>query len=188
MGLVGVRRMGEAMENNSKLKEVLLYIASKDTSLTSSVKLNKILFFSDVEHLFRYGKTITGLTYRKQSFGPTPKGLVGVLKELENEGSAENTVKYGPSWTQRRYTRGLRPLRAVKDNVIPDIEKGTLDATIEWIKPLSSEEISAESHDFLGYKLAEENKEIHLGTVFVDSTPLSQEEMDYAKTLTPTIG
>src|SRR5438045_3058966 len=79
-----------AKYDEKKLGELMLYIARKSENheLFGSVKLNKILFFSDFAAYSRYGKAITGAEYRRLDLGPAPKRLVPVREKLEADRSA----------------------------------------------------------------------------------------------------
>ena len=66
-----------------------------DPADLGAVKLYKILWFADLEHYRRTGRTITGSTaYIKRQYGPVPRGVMSALETLEHEGkiatSSEN--------------------------------------------------------------------------------------------------
>ena len=72
---------------NEKYKTVVHYIidSCEDPLKLGSTKLNKILFYSDSYMFFNTGKSITNDEYIKRQFGPVPKNILNVLKELEDE-------------------------------------------------------------------------------------------------------
>ena len=75
---------------DSKFKELMLYIAKRsfDDPFYGATKLNKILFFSDFLAFKKFGKSITGQTYRKLDFGPAPARMQDVRDELIRDGDA----------------------------------------------------------------------------------------------------
>lgn len=83
--------------NKNKFKQLVHYIASKckDPDKLGSTKLNKILWYSDIESYRFTGKPITGEIYKKQGFGPVPHHILGVLDELQREEKiVVNDVKF----------------------------------------------------------------------------------------------
>lgn len=78
------------MENNpidsrpDKLRQLILLIsrASEGDSPFGSVKLNKILFFSDLTAYRRWGRTISGEEYQKLEHGPSPKRMKPLLDDM----------------------------------------------------------------------------------------------------------
>jgi Protein of unknown function (DUF4065) len=58
-----------------------------DPADLGDVKLYKILWFADLEHYRRTGRTLTGATaYTKRQYGPVPRGIMEALDTLEHEG------------------------------------------------------------------------------------------------------
>ncbi|PIQ70670.1 XRE family transcriptional regulator [Candidatus Saccharibacteria bacterium CG11_big_fil_rev_8_21_14_0_20_41_19] len=60
--------------NPEKLREVLLYILDKVGAKPNvgETVLYKLLYFIDFDYYEKYGQSITGLTYVRNHFGPTP--------------------------------------------------------------------------------------------------------------------
>jgi hypothetical protein len=78
----------ELTMSDNRLAALTHYIIWKcDPASLGKTKLNKILWFADVEQYRRTGRTITGATtYIKLQHGPVPKGMVSTLDALEREG------------------------------------------------------------------------------------------------------
>lgn len=74
--------------NMKKFEEAVHYICSNVTEQDQlgAVKLNKILYFSDMGSYAETGRSITGATYVKQFRGPVPTQVVPAIKFLEEEG------------------------------------------------------------------------------------------------------
>ena len=64
------------------------YVCHKasDPSVLGSVKLNKVLWYSDVVNYMVSGHAITGETYVKRQHGPVPKHVPGAIDELVRSG------------------------------------------------------------------------------------------------------
>jgi hypothetical protein len=69
----------------NRLATLVHYLIWKAGSL-GATKLNKILWFADLEHYRRTGRSITGATaYTKLQYGPVPKSIMQALATLEHE-------------------------------------------------------------------------------------------------------
>jgi uncharacterized phage-associated protein len=72
--------------DRDKYREAILYICSKcDPDRLGAVKLNKVLYFSDMVFYAIHRRPITGETYRKQQFGPVAQHLRSTLSQLQAE-------------------------------------------------------------------------------------------------------
>lgn len=75
-------------ENEARFRELILYISQKcaDDSTFGSVKLNKILFFSDFLTYAEFGEPITGFVYQKLANGPAPNRLLPIRNDMIEKG------------------------------------------------------------------------------------------------------
>ena len=64
------------------------YIVSKKLPELTMAKLFKLLYFSDKDHLVRYGRPITGDCYVAMKDGPVPSNLYDLFKEIRNRPSS----------------------------------------------------------------------------------------------------
>ncbi len=86
------------MLDSEKYKAAVHYIIAScdDPIKLGSIKLNKILFYSDSDMFFNTGESITNDEYIKRQFGPVPKNILEILKELEDEKKiAIHKVRHG---------------------------------------------------------------------------------------------
>lgn len=77
------------MFNQDKFKALVQYVcwlSREDPSKLGAVKLNKVLWFSEVISFAKIGEPITGARFVKQKFGPVPKSIMPVLDMLQREG------------------------------------------------------------------------------------------------------
>lgn len=84
--------------NSEKFDTLVHHICAKsDTEKLGAIKLNKILWFSDIVHFLTKGESITGATYIKRQFGPVPQPIVGALERLKaaNKLCVAEKVHYG---------------------------------------------------------------------------------------------
>lgn len=63
-------------------KAALLYLAEKSLQLDKYLAV-KLLFLADRGHLLRFGRPITGDSYKALPFGPVPDQTLGILDAIE---------------------------------------------------------------------------------------------------------
>src|SRR5438105_15829038 len=90
--------MAKIIRNRDKLKALVHYIIAKcdNPKILGSIKLNKVLWVSDLWAYVTWGHPITGEHYVKQQFGPVASTL-GILRELQAEGKivVREMVRFG---------------------------------------------------------------------------------------------
>lgn len=78
--------------NPEKLREVLLYVLEKVGAKPNvgETVLYKLLYFIDFDYYEKYGQSITGLTYIRNHFGPTPAvTFAEIVKGMEQRDELE---------------------------------------------------------------------------------------------------
>lgn len=65
--------------------EAILYILSKADRPVTKYQIVKILYFADLLHLRRYGRTISGDWYAAMKFGPVPSQSYRIIQPLFNQ-------------------------------------------------------------------------------------------------------
>ena len=75
------------MFDRKKFKSLVHYVCWKcqDPTKLGATKLNKVLWFADVESFVAAGQPLTGAKYVKQQFGPVPAPILPTLRALEHE-------------------------------------------------------------------------------------------------------
>ena len=126
---------------NFKFKQIVLYIINKiNKQELGNVKLNKILWFSDLEKCKNEAYTITGETYIKQNYGPVAKHLQSILRELEKIDKAITIERETPD-SMLLYT----PVKKADTNLFKNDIK-YIDETIEKLRHMKSKDISKLTH------------------------------------------
>lgn len=133
-------------------------------------KVFKILWFADMEHLKKYGRTITGAKYSALPYGPVPSVLYDEIQQ-------KKTIF-------ERYDVGvkkgfLKPLKAADEFFLSETDKEELDAAIEKYKDKSFEELLDLSHKS-AYNATAENDEISLDAI-LDEIGASDELRSYIR-------
>jgi hypothetical protein len=77
-----------------KLRELTHYVCWKcdDPSNLGATKLNKVLWLSDIMSYRLHGEPITGATYVKRQFGPVPKMMLTVRRDLVSSGAVYERI------------------------------------------------------------------------------------------------
>lgn len=163
--------------SDSKFKTLVHYVCARSEENfgdLGSVKLNKILWLSDLIAYASSGEPITSETYIKRQHGPVPKTILSTLKELEAEGCLIF-----------RKSKGMVPTRyiSLKDPDISDFSPeqiSLIDSVInEVVDGHSATSISDFSHTHDAWQMAKIGEEIPHHTCFV-SPPGEIDENDIA--------
>ncbi len=74
--------------DRDKFKSLVHYVCfqAPNQNKLGAVKLNKILFYSEMQSYQRSGQPIAGEKYVKRQYGPTSYHIPDILKELETDG------------------------------------------------------------------------------------------------------
>jgi hypothetical protein len=171
--------------DDGKLRELILYIArhSENDPRFTKTKLFKILFYSDFEGFAETGRAITGQRYKRLPHGPVPTRALELLEYLEETGEVEMVSADPGGMTLLRPAARREPHL---DLFTPE-ELRRVDAVIERLWENTADEVSALSHEFLGWKTALPNEVIPYETALISSPPLTNEEETYVATLTSRI-
>jgi hypothetical protein len=138
--------------NEAKFGELILYVAlrSETDPYFGATKLNKLLFNADFAAYLRLGRPITGADYMKLEKGPAPRLLKPVQNKLESDGSLiVRSVQF--------YQYGQHKSIALREphlDLFSAAEIAIVDGVISAAEGLSASEMSAKSHEFIGWKLA----------------------------------
>jgi hypothetical protein len=169
--------------DREKFKETLLYVAARLARLPSygSIKLNKVLFFSDVLHYATYGKSITGATYVRHKFGPAPRGLRQIQQEMIDADEADLAVTVSPD--EHRSNRLLFATREADITKFTGSEIEVIGRVINMVKDHTAEEASDLSHALEGWQIAAQGEVIPYEAIFLYRTPLTREDEARADSL-----
>ncbi len=162
----------------SRLKAAIHYLslcADGDENF-GATKLNKQLWFADVEAFRRFGRSVTHDEYQRLPFGPAPRRLLPAMRELEQE----NRVMFVERELWGRLQK--RPI-ALKD---PDLtalnqnDVAILSHVVQLFRTWNAAELSEASHDGLGWRLASPGETIPLHSSLVSERPLTSAEFSGA--------
>ena len=72
------------MFDYTKAVEILAWLLSKYNCETSKILLIKLLYFADKYHLRKYGRTVSGDTYKAMNYGPVASNTLNVANISED--------------------------------------------------------------------------------------------------------
>ena len=154
------------MRDSSKFKSLVHYVVSRrcnSPDTLGAVKLNKIMWLSDLTSYYERGKPITTSRYIKRAYGPVPASIMPVLRDLEREGAI--TVTDAPIHNKRKTEYRVHVPMTSTDFLAPE-ELAIVNGVIDHIcDEHTAKSISEASHDHI-WMAAADGEEIPLFTVF----------------------
>lgn len=171
--------------SEQKACEMIVYIAKRAEELGLQrwgvTKLNKILWLADFVAYGRTGKSITGMEYQRNTYGPTLTKFLQLQKKLEGKGIAIQERKV-EEHTERRPIALREPDMAVFS---PE-EKALIDGAISKFGKLSARTISNMTHEEFAWLLVDMNETIPKELIFFTRRDLTDAEVQYGQALART--
>ncbi len=157
--------------DRQKFAELLLYAAAKlkNDPLGGATKLNKVLFFAEMEHFRLHGRPISGCRFQKLEHGPAPRHLLPVRQQLVEAGAA--TLE--SETIGNRSLDRLVPRRPADVSLFSPDELESIDRTVERLRGLTATQVSDLSHKHPGWRLTDEGDDIPLASALLDTPQIS---------------
>ena len=161
-----------------RLPEAVHYvIARTEPAKLGYVKLNKVLWYADLENYRRHSESLTGLShYTRMPQGPMSKDISRAVRLLIKNGMvAERPVKV------INYTR--RELIWLKE---PDISKFTaeqidiLNQVMDVVVPLTADEVSRITHEDPLWSELKDNDVMSIGPGSIVARPPTPRQLEWA--------
>lgn len=165
---------------NSRLKEMILYIADKcaEDPTFGAVKLNKILFYADFRSFERYGEPVTGETYQRLPMGPAPVALKIVEREMQEAGDAiVRDNPYGGKVQKRTHA-----LREADLNLFSARDIAIVDAVISELWGQTATTVSNGSHG-RAWKTRNDGDRIPYEAAYLSNEPITAADVDRTRKL-----
>jgi len=168
------------MANQHKFRALVHYVLSKrqdSPDTLGAVKLNKVLWLSDLNSFYEFGEPITESRYIKRQYGPVPAGIVPTLREMERDGlvSIRNSDHFGK--TKKEYV-----LHSISNGEFLDAHQRKLvDKMIDFVCDRhTASSVSNATHDHIWHAAAD-GEELPLYTVFAVPGTITDAEREWAK-------
>ena len=167
------------LQGTDKLRELVLYVctASEQDEAFGSVKLNKLLFYSDFLSYLERGSPITGQEYFKLEFGPAPRLMRPLMDDMK---ASEQLAIAERSYFGRKQKKPVA-LREAHLTGFTAQEIATVDQVLRTFQEHNGREISELSHDFPGWQLAEEGETIPYSSALLRKRELTAQERRWAQ-------
>lgn len=166
--------------NREKIKSLAHYVISQcpNPEVLGSIKLNKVLWVSDLWAYVARGEPITGEHYIKRQFGPVVASMVGILDELKVE--ERIAVRQAPRGGKVDYFALTEP----DLSLFTAEEISLVDDAIRFVcLEHSANEISERTHDII-WKLAEIGEGIPLHAMLASELgEVTPEDVEWAKNI-----
>ena len=160
-----------------KLREVLLYILEKVGAKPNvgETVLYKLLYFIDFDYYEKTGQSITGLSYIRNHFGPTPAiDFRRVVESMEKLGELEVIDTKFFNNTQKKYL----PTKNANLRDISADEIKHIDETLTRLSDKTASELSELSHYDTPWLVAKQGEKIAYRGVFYRTSLTAVTEPD----------
>ncbi len=132
--------------DKQKLRQVLLYVSEQVGSKPNvgATVINKLLYFIDFDYYEKYGKSITGLSYVRNHYGPTAHmpTITSIVAQMEADGELEVIETPYFKHKQKKYL----PLQSADLTELNAQELAHIDAELERLGGMSANQLSELSH------------------------------------------
>lgn len=174
------RPMGAFVETDvRRLAAVAHYIIARvDPSRLGATKLNKIIWYADLDYYRKTGQSLSGThTYVRKDMGPVPNGIDSALDILKREGKITERSARVVSFDRREFIWTREP--DITAFTAEQIDIITL--CINRITPMSADKISKETHKDALWKELENGQPMPLGAGAVVFTRPSEKSLKWAQ-------
>lgn len=164
--------------NQDKFREVLLYILERvgGRANIGETAIYKLLYFIDTDYYENYGKSVTGLSYVKQKFGPTPSQseFLPAIKALKERGELVTEEVQLGSYRQKKYL----PTIEAELHFLTAHELEHINWELDRLSTLSARALSAFSHEDTPWIVAQMGAPIDYQQVMYRTSLTRTRELD----------
>jgi hypothetical protein len=166
------------MFDREKFKSLVHYVcwSCEDPTVLGSVKLNKVLYKADFAAYYR-DSSITGEEYVKRQYGPVPKHIVPILRELAENGDVAIRDAEHFGYDKKEFFAITKPdLSRFTAEEISIVDEMILYVCYQH----TARSISKELHDEV-WELAEIGEEIPYVTAFSRPGEITEMDIEWAR-------
>lgn len=128
--------------NTQKTKNMILFFVNKIEKITS-IKLQKAMLFADRLHWMLYKKSISGLEYVKDEYGPVMEKAGWCILSDMDKTDLHLAYEYNGDYTRTIRTTNVQPDMAV----FLDIEVESLNKAQDIVSNKTTKQLSEMTHD-----------------------------------------
>jgi len=137
--------MDKYLFNKEASLNAVLYIANR-VKRKDFHKIFKILYFSDREHIYQFGKPLTGDIYIAMNNGPVPSKIYDIFKIVRGDSYCQDKENFEELFFVEN-NMYINPLKDADMDYIPKRSICILDESINKCDNLSFDELTEKSHD-----------------------------------------
>lgn len=148
-----------------KFVNVVAYLAGRCTEATK-MKISKLLYYADKEHLLTYGRPIIGDRYVKMEYGPVPSMAYSLMKH-DDRASADDQALFD----ERIAINGMKLSVTVAPDLryLSETDLEVLDLVIARYGDMTPATLSTLSHREPAWEHAQMNREMDYRLMFAGS-------------------
>jgi transcriptional regulator with XRE-family HTH domain len=164
-------RVSEPVLNIEKFRNVLLYILEQCAGKPNvgETVLHKLLYFCDFNYYELYEEHLTGVKYKKLSFGPAPYNFESMLIDMIDRGELQQIKTSYHSMPQIRYL----PLKEADLKTFSAAAMEVIDRVIIQYSNSTAKMISEIAQNDKPWRATEENEPIDYELAFYRRPPYS---------------
>lgn len=163
-------------EDEEKFRQVFLYILEKVGAKPNvgMTVLYKLLYFIDFDYYEKYQKQLIGLTYFKNTHGPTPRNFKKIVDKMKKD---KEVVEIKSKFFKNEQIKFL-PNKKSDLSLLNGQELEMIDSVLEKYSDKTASEISEISHRDMPWKVAKMKEDIKYDHVFYRSEEFAVGEYD----------
>lgn len=164
-------RIPEPVLSMQKLQHVLLYILEKTAGKANigESQICRLMYFADFNFYELYEEHLSGLTYKKQSYGPHPIELIQILGQMDEE----SLIKKVKTKFQVSYINRYIPLVQSNLHYLKASEKEVIDHVIEQMGNWNANKINEYAKKDMPYLATKDGDVISFEMAFYRESPYS---------------
>ncbi len=147
-----------------KFKQVFLYILQQVGAKPNvgQTVLYKLLYFIDFDYYEKHEEQLMGLTYIKNTYGPTPREFKVVVDSMISDGLVDEVKTKHFDHTQRKYLPVVQP----NLSLLSGEEMSMINSVLDRYSDRSVAQLSDLSHEDMPWQMAEDKGNIEYEYVF----------------------
>jgi hypothetical protein len=164
-------RIPEPVFSMQKFQHVLLYLLEKTAGKANigESQICRLMYFADFNFYELYEEHLSGLTYKKQPYGPHPIELVQVLGQMNEEG----LIKKMKTKFQSSFINRYIPLIQSNLHYLKASEKEVIDNLIEQMGSWTAHRINEFAKRDMPYLATKEGDVISFEMAFYRESPFA---------------
>lgn len=158
LGDLSDMRIDIPQKNLEKFKQVLLYILNKVGAKPNvgQTVLYKLLYFIDFDYYEKHEEQLMGLTYIKNTYGPTPREFKTVIDEMISQGVIDSVKAKHFAHEQQKFLPVIEP----DISTFTAQEIAMVDSVLKRYSDFSASKLSELSHEDTPWQMAGDKENI----------------------------